>query len=1121
MQTSRLTFFARHALTILIVVFFLIPFAMRGARLALEQMKNDVTDWLPSDFAETSELNWFRELFMGEQFVLVSWKDCTADDQRLKMFADLLVAEGESPELEADRLIGDKLGLFVPTEFNEDGQLRPVYYDNWGGENEKWFHGSGDTRYYIKEDGKLYKWSGAITVPGALGRWVEKSTSGKNELIGKEVALVDPSFYKFPRRLQARFFKSVKTGPDVLAELTAPDSSLMYNLDPLNEEDRAYATAKAHDRLRGVLFGPDDKQTCLVVTLSEAGKKNLRRTLGRGVLGKPMGKLHELADQAGITQDEIRLGGPPVDNVAIDEEGERTLANLVVFSLAVGFGLSYFCLRSVKLTMMVFFVGGVSAVISMSLVWWLGYTADAVLMTMPAVVYVLGLSGAIHVVNYYRDAVEEHGAEGAPERALAHSWWPCTIAALTTALGLGSLCTSNIIPIWKFGFFSALGVLATLILLFSYLPSALEMWAPKPKKNKASTKIEPSPMRLWLNAQGEKFANIILEYNVRVATICFVGFLFFAYGLTYIKTSVQMLNMFDSNSRIIKDYEWLEGNMGKLVPMELVVRVHPDAIRPSVEQLQNDAKLKLSEGNNAGPEYAISPKFQYNMLDRMEMAKRVQDAVEAELGPDGTDVAGRAMSVLTFAPELPEAGGRTDVFATRSKTNKELEEHRNDFLGTDFLKVDPADDAELWRISLRLGALQNVDYGTFVTNLKELAEPVVAAYRYRDEILRKIDQDREGGGYAASRIVLLGVNPSDHDKPEYQATEKEMTREEKVTEKSTEIFASTLRDLLKNARLKVNEYNPEENSEARLNYILNGAKKYSKINYVVLIKDSPNFAASDIAELDEHIFDCREHAYDPDAPLIHLQDEDRAAVSVVYTGVVPVVYKAANTLLESLIESTFLAFFLIAIVMAFVLRNILAGMVSMLPNIFPVVAVFGYMGWRGIEVDIGTMMTASVAMGVAVDDTVHFLTWFRWGLNEGLDRKGAIKEAYRRCSLAMMQTTLIGGLGLAIFAFSSFTPTQRFGYLMISLLAAALVGDLIFLPALLAGPLGKVFKASKKEDKSLESDGDTHAEYEDDGDDGDDDQGGPDIIPVNIGNRETNPRRKGRKPAKESKYHGT
>ena len=144
------------------------------------------------------------------------------------------------------------------------------------------------------------------------------------------------------------------------------------------------------------------------------------------------------------------------------------------------------------------------------------------------------------------------------------------------------------------------------------------------------------------------------------------------------------------------------------------------------------------------------------------------------------------------------------------------------------------------------------------------------------------------------------------------------------------------------------------------------------------------------------------------------------------------------------------------------LKNPGAGLVSMIPNVFPVVMIFGIMGWAGILVDVGTMMTASVALGVAVDDTMHYLTWFRQGLDQGLDRKGAAMLAYRRCGTAMTQTTLIGGLGLAAFAFSTFTPTQRFGTLMLVLLFAALVGDLVFLPALLTGPLGRVFGGGKK-----------------------------------------------------------
>jgi len=132
-------------------------------------------------------------------------------------------------------------------------------------------------------------------------------------------------------------------------------------------------------------------------------------------------------------------------------------------------------------------------------------------------------------------------------------------------------------------------------------------------------------------------------------------------------------------------------------------------------------------------------------------------------------------------------------------------------------------------------------------------------------------------------------------------------------------------------------------------------------------------------------------------------------------------------------------------------------MVAMIPNVFPIVMIFGAMGHLGKLVDIGSMMTASVAMGVAVDDTIHFLNWFRHGIARGMNRQDAIRLSYKKVASAMTQTTLIGGLGLSAFAFSTFMPTQRFGVLMLILLVAALIGDLILFPAILAGPLGKYF----------------------------------------------------------------
>src|SRR5262245_27733825 len=127
------TFFARRAVLILIVVFFFVPFSLRGARMALQGMKNDVKDWLPKEFEETKDLDEFRQYFLSEQFVLVSWDGCIGDtaDERYKMFLAKLtpevppsVAAKKAAELEQAELARAAAGEAgpAPTDVSETAE---------------------------------------------------------------------------------------------------------------------------------------------------------------------------------------------------------------------------------------------------------------------------------------------------------------------------------------------------------------------------------------------------------------------------------------------------------------------------------------------------------------------------------------------------------------------------------------------------------------------------------------------------------------------------------------------------------------------------------------------------------------------------------------------------------------------------------------------------------------------------------------------------------------------------------------------------------------------------------------------------------------------------------------
>jgi predicted RND superfamily exporter protein len=125
--------------------------------------------------------------------------------------------------------------------------------------------------------------------------------------------------------------------------------------------------------------------------------------------------------------------------------------------------------------------------------------------------------------------------------------------------------------------------------------------------------------------------------------------------------------------------------------------------------------------------------------------------------------------------------------------------------------------------------------------------------------------------------------------------------------------------------------------------------------------------------------------------------------------------------------------------------------------VFPIIVIFGWLGGIGKPVDVGIMLTASVALGIAVDDTLHFLTWFGRGMKSGLSRVAAVRFAFEKCAAAMTQTTCICGIGLLPVTVSQFLPTREFALFLPAILLIALIGDLLLLPAMLVSPLGSLF----------------------------------------------------------------
>jgi hypothetical protein len=695
------------------------------------------------------------------------------------------------------------------------------------------------------------------------------------------------------------FFKTAQTGPRAVERMTS---------EPLNLDRE-----EAISRLTGALIGPppagveagsaaddlDQRQTCLVLTLADTARANLHGAIDT---------IRKVAlEECGIPEKSLHMGGPPVDNVSIDKAGQTSVTILFALSLVVGFFVSWWSLKSKLLVGLVLASGVYSMFASLAVVWYSGYPVDAILLTMPSLVYVATTSGAIHLANYYRDQLAETGVqEGAAGRAVHHALLPLSLATGTTAVGLATLAVSELVPIRMFGIFSAVGVVVSFVILVTFMPAALELFPPKLKLGKLAADEESDSWRPIETSPWWHFGQWVTRHNGLVTTACLLAMAGVGYGMTRVESSVQLMRLFSPKARIREDYRWLETKLGPLVPMEILVRID-----------QQDCRL--------------------NFLERMELVGNIQ----REIGV--LDEVGSSLSTVTFGRSL-DAGDAGDGVGgaaarafglgaptKRSVLNRRLTAHRQDFLDGDYLReAQSADgrDEELWRISARVSATKEVDYALFQRDLRTKIDPILAE---------------------------LGTNG--------------------VT-----------------------------------------------------------------------------------------------GIKVDYTGLVPLVYKAQHSLLDGLILGFVTDFGIIVAVMILLCRAASAGLVLLLPAAFPAVMVFGGMGWGNsmlksldagtLLIDIGTVMAPSVALGVTVDDVVHFMLWFRRGIADGLDRKQAVMLAYKGCARAMYQSWGVIGIGLSVFSLSPFGPTQRFGHMMLAMLTIALVGNLVLLPALLAGPLGAVFSWS-------------------------------------------------------------
>ncbi|MBX3421170.1 MAG: MMPL family transporter [Pirellulaceae bacterium] len=456
---------------------------------------------------------------------------------------------------------------------------------------------------------------------------------------------------------QPAFFSQVFTGDDALRMLAKQAVGI----------DRQ----EAIKRLGGWMIGRDGKSSCIVTVLSDAGLQHDRAAIEA---------VYEAAAQTGdaalLSTENLHVAGPAIEALEIERSSHRFLLPLNLACYAVCAILMLFTFRSRAVTCLVLANAIASQLLLLAVV---GYSPwcrlDSIMLIAPSLIFVLSVSAAVHLVNYYRDAVLAVGLERAAWEATRSAAAPTLFASLTTAVGLLSLTVSMLVPIRNFGIYSAVGVLLSLG-LSATLPWQLRALVP------AGWASQPSSQGWWM-PRSDKVVQGVVRYRWLILSVGWIVFMMGSWGVTQLQAMIRIHDFFLPKSKLVEDYAWLQQTIGPLAPIEIVAKI-PQVASPT-------------------------------LLDQLRAVERIQQTVAADTSIHAT------ASAVNFAPPL-QSFKRTSLrgVAHRTLLNERMADIHQDFIDAGFLRMTL--DQYLWRISARVFSSDEVDYARLIGNLKsELA----------------------------------------------------------------------------------------------------------------------------------------------------------------------------------------------------------------------------------------------------------------------------------------------------------------------------------------------------------------------------------------------------------------
>lgn len=756
------------------------------------------------------------------------------------------------------------------------------------------------------------------------------------------------------------------------------------------------------DAYRRSLVSDDLTATQIIVSLSiHADEAGSPRSIAAYY------RLRELAYSAGFSGTTVYVAGLPVLSAAVNEACNRDLIFLVPLVVIIIVAVLFISFRRPGGVLLPLLTVLISAVWSIGAMPLFGVRLSIVSTVLPVILVAVGSAYGIHVVSHYYDDVARRVSldwEGNKRLIFAvirKIRWPVFLAALTTFAGFFSLCFTSVLPIREFGIFASFGVVTAFAVSLTLIPALIIIRGPITPKNKPSSGDAPTEDRLSA-AIADTFCTVASKKRSTIGVFAILG-LVSLIGLSRVITDNVLVEYFKEYTDVVKADRFIREKFGGTKAISIVVSSDApgDVLRPEVLSAMDGLSAYASEKI---PEVG-------KVLSFTDFVKRINQVLNADE---------QATVIASSERRNDVSGGSSDVplFGFGPNDGEGGDDPGEPTFGFgDYVSPLPGTaSAGTPKSASKTSSGKTTPVGT--KSLDSSAGTDVFDEKAAAVLIAKALSECGRYGYSADEIVDGLFRAVNYKGRAYYEIPTDPARYGKKSQDELKALIS---------------------------------------NYMVLLAGSIDAFADDPLEPKALCMSVQLRTIgqiDTDRAI----DEMRAYIAERFPKDVKVeiagtalIEKSLNVLVvQSQLMSVALSILFVFLILSIYYRSAVAGLIGLAPLVSAILIDFAVMGFAGIKLNIGTAMVASIAVGVGIDYTIHYMAAFhREYLASGGGNGDFLRSTFYGSGKAIIFNATSVGLGFAVLGLSQFNILASLGLLIALTMATSSLASLTLLPVLL------------------------------------------------------------------------